>query len=144
MKKEETIEILETLLDSVRVRGFKKTISVLKNSKGSEIDLSDPYDKFVVDTILNKFNISYDALLFNKYLRGDNKYAIGFCVYYLYDRKTLGEIHKQIFKNRNKTLLSKYRQMIYDLNDAHKADHKYLEIKSDLDKKIEEYKNQNQ
>lgn len=144
MKKEETIEILEALLDSVKVRGFKKTMVALKNSKGSDIDLSAPYDKFVVDTIVSKFNISHDALLYNKYLRGDNKYAIGFCVYYLYDRKTLGEIHKQIFKNRNKTLLSKYRQMIYDLNDAHKTDHKYLEIKSDLDKKIQEFKNDNQ
>lgn len=141
MKKEETIEILETLLDSVKVRGFKKTINVLKNGKASEIDLSDAYDKFVLDLIVNTFNTTQDALLFNKYMRGDNKYAIGFCVYYLYDRKTLGEIHKKIFKNRNKTLLSKYRQMIYDLDESHTYDQKYIQIKNDLDKKVEEFKN---
>jgi hypothetical protein len=57
---------------------------------------------------------------------------------------TLGEVHKKVFKNKNKTLLSKYRQIIFDLNKAHKTDHKYIEIKSELDNKIENFKQNNQ
>lgn len=144
MSNEETIEILEELLNSVKARGFRKTLNVLKTEKQNTIHLNSPYEKFVVETIAETFNLTINSLLFSRYVRGENKYAIGFCVYYLYDSMTLGEIHKKVFKNKNKTLLSKYRQIIYDLNKAHKTDHKYIDIKEILDQKIENYKKNNQ
>jgi hypothetical protein len=144
MSNEETIEILEELLNSVKSRGFRKTLNVLKTEKQTSIHLTDPYQKFIVETVAETFQISTNSLLFSRYIRGENKYAIGFCVFYLYERMTLGEVHKKVFKNKNKTLLSKYRQIIFDLNKAHKTDHKYIEIKSELDNKIENFKQNNQ
>lgn len=144
MSNEETIEILEELLNSVKSRGFRKTLNVLKTEKQIEINLNNPNEKFIVEAVAEAFQISTNSLLFSRYIRGENKFAIGFCVYYLYDGMTLGEIHKKVFRNKNKTLLSKYRQIIYDLNKSHKADHKYLAIKEELDKKIENFKKNNQ
>ena len=68
------------------------------------------------------------------------KYAIGFSVYYLYQEKTLGYIGKNIFKDKNLTLLSRYRQMIFDLT---KKDLPYFDMKDKLDKKIENFKLKN-
>lgn len=144
MSQEETIQIIEELLNSVKTRGFKKTMNVLKTEKHTEVDGLDMFEVFVLDIVTQSFNISLDELLYSRYIRGENKYAIGFVVYYLYDKLTLGSIHKRIFGNKNKTLLSKYRQIIFDLKKSHKADIKYLTIKQDLDMKIENFKKNNQ
>lgn len=144
MSNEETIEILQELLNSVRARGFRKTLNVLKTEKKYSVEIEEPYEKFIIEIVAEIFKISTNSLLHSRYIRGEHKYAIGFCVYYLYDKMTLGEIHKRIFNNKNKTLLSKYRQIIYDLKNSHKADHKYLAIKLELDKKVENFKKDNQ
>lgn len=140
MNQEETVEILSELLSSIRIRGFRKTINILKTEHQTEILLTDPFDKFVIETICESFNVTEDDLMNSKYLRGDNKYAIGMCVHYMYEVKSLGDIHKKIFKNKNKTLLSKYRQIIIDLNPSHQEDKKILAIKIETDKKIENFK----
>jgi hypothetical protein len=144
MNHEETIDIIQELLKSIKIRGFKKTLNILKTSKQTEIELSDPFERFVIKTVAEAFSINEDDLLYSKYVRGDNKYAIGLCVYYLYLRKSLGEIHKRLFVNKNKTLLSKYRQIIIDLNSSHSEDQKILSIKIDLDAKIDNYLKDNQ
>ena len=48
---------------------------------------------------------------------------------------TLGEIHKNVFRNKTKTLLSKYRQMILDLDKSERVNKKYIDIKLQLDQK---------
>lgn len=140
MNQEETIEILNELLKSIKSRGFRKTINVLKTQNQKEVELTDPFDVFVIESVCSCFNITKDNLLYSKYLRGENKYAIGLCVYYIYENKSLGEIHKKIFVNKNKTLLSKYRQIIYDLNPNHIEDQKILAIKKDIDILIDKFK----
>lgn len=140
MGQEETIQILEELLTSVKIRGYKKTLNVLKTEKNKKIDSLDEFDNYVLKSVSDELNIPVEDLLFSRYTRGDNKYAIGFCVYYLNDRKPMGEIHKKIFINKNKSLLTRYRQIIYNLNKYHKADTKFIEIKNNLDKKIENFK----
>jgi hypothetical protein len=143
MSQEETIEIFQQMLNSIRVRGLKKTINLLKTEQQSNFEITDPYDKFVINTVCDYFNIEENDLLVSKYLRGDNKYAIGLCVHYLYEFKSLGDIRKKVFINKNKTLLSKYRQIILDLNPSHIEDKKILAIKIELDKKIENFKTVN-
>jgi hypothetical protein len=93
--------------------------------------------------IVKDFDITTDELLFGRYIRGEIKYAVGFAIYFLYENKTLGHIHKNIFKFKNKTLLSKYRQMIFDLNKSYKADEKFLSMKNVFETKIENYKKNN-
>lgn len=136
MKQQDNIEILEHLLVSVKNRGYKNTLKLLKENH-KETTINNEYDLFVLQTICEQFNITQDDLLYSRYVHGDRKYAIGFCVHYLYQKRTLGEIAKYIFKNKNKALLNRYRQMIIDLN---KKDLPYFEIKQDLDKKIENFK----
>lgn len=140
MSQDETIEIFQQLLNSIRVRGFKKTINLLRTEEQREIEVIDPYDNFVIKTICESFNVTEEDLFYSKYLRGDNKFAIGLCVHYLYEFKSLGDIHKKIFKTKNKTLLSKYRQMILELNPNHIEDKKILAIKEGIDKEIQNFK----
>jgi hypothetical protein len=139
MNNQDSVEIIEELLNSIKTLGYKKTLNVLRVEKKKEGEEIDEFDKFVLDTITNEFQITLEDLLYGRYIRGEIKYAIGFVVYYLYEKKTLGQIHKNIFKFKNKTLLSKYRQIILDLNKSHKADEKFITIKQKLDKKIQNF-----
>jgi hypothetical protein len=137
MSQEETIDILEQLLRSVKVRGLKKTLNIIKVDHDNSSLILDEKVNYILDCVSKAFSISQNEIFNSRYVRGDIKYAIGFSVYYLYQEKTLGEIAKTVFKNKNKTLLSKYRQMICDLNELHISDAKYLKIKKELDSLIE-------
>lgn len=139
MSQEDTIELLEELLTSVRQRGYKKTINLLKTNTGIESLVLDEYQQKVIGIIAEEFAITLEDIVSSRYMRGENKYAVGFCVHYLYSRYTLGEIQKNIFKNKTKTLLSKYRGMILELNKNEKVSEikRIIEIKEQLDKKIQ-------
>lgn len=140
MNQQNEIVLLEELMSLVKNKGYTKTINILKKNNSTVFELENDYDKFVVNLVSETFEIESHDLLQSRYSRGNMKYAIGFCVYYLYQNKTLGYIGKNIFKDKNLTLLSRYRQMIFDLN---KKDLPYYEIKEDLDKKIENFKLKN-
>jgi hypothetical protein len=141
MTQDDTIEILEVLLSSVKTRGYKKTLNILKTDTKSNYTFGD-YDNLVLLSVCEEFGVSVSDLMNNRYLRGDNKYAIGFCVHYLYSKYTLGEIHKNIFRNKTKTLLSKYRSMILSLKYNEKVSEiqKMIDIKNRLDSKIQTIK----
>lgn len=141
MTQDETIEVLDHLLKSIKVRGLKKTLSLIYVEGENSVGGYDNYTRFVLELVAEIFNIPMEEMMNSRYVRGDIKYAIGFCVYYLYQEKTLGEISKKVFINKNKTLLSKYRQMICDLNAAHVSDAKYVAIMKELDETIDYYKN---
>ena len=115
MNQQNEIILLEELISIVKNKGYTKTINILKKNNTSVFELDNPYDKFVVNLIADTFEINSNDLLQSRYSRGNMKYAIGFCVYYLYQEKTLGYIGKNIFKDKNLTLLSRYRQMIFEL-----------------------------
>ena len=115
MNQQNEIVLLEELLSLVKNKGYTKAINILKKNNTSIFNLDNEYDKFVVEMIAETFELSTTDLLQSRYSRGNMKYAIGFCVYYLYQNKTLGYIGKNIFKDKNLTLLSRYRQLIFDL-----------------------------
>ena len=48
MSQEETIEILEELLNSVKSRGYKKTLRVLKTENLKKANITTPFEQFVV------------------------------------------------------------------------------------------------
>lgn len=143
MSQEETTQILSELLKSIKTRGFRKTLNLLKTNRKVRPEITDKFDLFLIKSVASAFDISEDELLEGKYIRGENKYAIGMCVYFMYENKSLGEIHKRIFVNKNKTLLSKYRQLIFDLRTNSKEDKRFLEIRTELENKIENYKKDN-
>lgn len=140
MNQQNEIILLEELLSIVKNKGYTKTLNILKKNNSSIFEIENSYDKFVISLIADTFDMDSNELLQSRYSRGNMKYAIGFSVYYLYQEKTLGYIGKNIFKDKNLTLLSRYRQMIFDLT---KKDLPYFDMKDKLDKKIENFKLKN-
>ncbi len=140
MNQQNELILLEELLSIVKNKGYTKTMNILKKHNTSLYELDNPYDKFVIEQVGSAFQIDSNELLQSRYSRGNMKYAIGFSVYYLYQNRTLGYIGKNIFKDKNLTLLSRYRQMIFDLT---KKDLPYYDMKQDLDKIIENFKLKN-
>jgi len=140
MNQQNEIILLEELLSIVKNKGYTKTLNILKKNNSSIFEIENSYDKFVISLIADTFEMDSNDLLQSRYSRGNMKYAIGFSVYYLYQEKTLGYIGKNIFKDKNLTLLSRYRQMIFDLT---KKDLPYFDMKDKLDKKIENFKLKN-
>jgi hypothetical protein len=128
--------ILDAISKYIKRFGVKKTLKHLSLENKNEKPLFHGYVNDVLTNVCESFSINIEDLLNSKYVRGDQKYAIGFCVHYLYPEKSLTEICQVLFVNRNKTILSKYKNIIEHLNTKHKSDQKYLKIKETLDKKL--------
>jgi hypothetical protein len=142
MNEESNIEILQHLLDSVRVRGYEETNEMLKVDKPKEkLPHLNEYDKYVVAQVSKAFKLEPEDLFFGRYRRGAHKYALGLCVHLLYETRTLGEIQKKIFTTKNKSLLSKYRNDVLELNQ--KIYPQYHAKIQALIKKIKKYKTSN-
>ena len=137
MRQSENIDLLQKVLESVSRRGYKKTLDLLSFKVEDNVVLRKTKDKLIIAEVIKAFNISKDDLFLSRYERGELKYAIGFCVHYLYKYKTLGEIYKTIFKNKNKAQLSKYRQLIVELNPKIEQDKKYITLLETLNTIIE-------
>jgi hypothetical protein len=142
LNQEETIEIFSVLLQSLKNKGLKKTINILK---GESIPLNniefDSITKFIVDAVCFEFNIDFSEITNTKYSRGDNKYVIGFIVYYLCQQKSLRVIQQNVFINLTKALLSTYKQLIFDLDKDKLNNERYIAMKKILDNKINKIKN---
>jgi DNA topoisomerase VI subunit B len=118
----------------VNKHGIDRAIDVLSDDESKqELVFEDKYVNLVLNTISEKFSITMQDLIFKKHTRSDIKFAIGFSVFYLYTQMTLREINDLIFATKNKSLLSKYRLMIEQLNPRYKSDLPYLKIKIELD-----------
>jgi hypothetical protein len=105
MRQNENINLLQKVLESVSRRGYKKTLDLLSFKVEDNVVLRKTKDKLIIAEVIKAFNINKDDLFLSRYERGELKYAIGFCVHYLYKYKTLGEIYKTIFKNKNKATI---------------------------------------
>jgi hypothetical protein len=124
------LDILNSLSEYIKQNGVEATIAHLNTAPK---ELTDNYPKRVLHEVAYAFGMSTDTLLNAKYIRGDQKYAIGFCVHYLYPILSITEISKTIFNQRDKAVLSRYKSIIEKLNPKHKADKDYLKIKQELD-----------
>jgi hypothetical protein len=133
--EDQTLQLLDVLETHIKQNGIKKTISIL-SKKDSQNFFEDDYTNLVLKSICEEFSYNLDELIYSRYLRGDYKIAVGFCVYYLYQKISLGDISKHIFKNKHKTLLSRYKSLIENLNTKYKSDLPYIKIKDNLNKII--------
>jgi len=141
LNQEETIEILTVLLQSLKNKGLKKTINILKGESTQTNNLYfDAITKFIVNAVCLEFNIEFSEITNTKYSRGENKYIIGFIVYYLYQSKSLRIIQQNVFVNLSKALLSTYKQLIFDLDKDKISNQRYIVVKQILDKEINKIK----
>lgn len=132
---DQTLNLLTVLQSHVKQNGIKKTIDIL-SQKDVTYTYYDEFTATVLNTVCKEFSYNLDELLYSRYLRGDYKIAVGFCVYYLYDIMSLGDISNHVFKNKHKTLLSRYKALIDNLNPKFKSDLPYIKIKDNLNKII--------
>lgn len=124
------LELLNTLSEYIKENGVQAAIKQLNVAPK---ELTQNYPKRVLHEVAYAFGMNTDTLVNAKYIRGDQKFAIGFCVYYLYPTLSITEIANTIFTQRDKGVLSRYRCIIEKLNPKHKADKDYLKIKEQLD-----------
>lgn len=138
----DNIEVLiENLLESIRLRGFKKTNQILSVFGEDNILEKDDFVSFVVSNVCKLTNVEVSQLIHGKYNRGEHKFALGLCVYYLYDSYSLNEIQRRLFTTKSKNLLSRYKSIVYNLNSKYKADQNKLATKKQMDELIKSYKN---
>ncbi len=135
MNQEDTFELFTILLNSLKNRGLRKTINILNNYKIEKIELEEKTLK-IVDMVCIEFNTSFSEVYNSKYSRGENKYIVGFIVYYLYQTHTLREIQNSVFTSLSKGLLSAYKQLIFDLEKNKIDNSSYIKIKNKLDLKL--------
>lgn len=135
-----SLELFQTLVNTIKKNGIETTLKLLRNTS-NQVEIEDQNILEVVKLVCGEFSVDINELIYDKYVRGDNKYAIGFCLYYLYKDYSLGDLQKKgLFKYKDKSVLSRYRQLVENLDAKHKADISYLKIKDRLDKKIFELK----
>jgi hypothetical protein len=134
--EDQTLQLLNVLESHIKQNGIKRTIGIL-SKKDAQNFFEDDYTNLVLKSVCEEFSYNLDELMYSRYLRGDYKIAVGFCVYYLYENISLGDISNYIFKNKHKTLLSRYKALIDNLNPKYKSDLPYIKIKDSLSKKIQ-------
>lgn len=135
-----SLELFQAFMNTLKKKGSAETLKILETNS-REIEIEDEYIKSVIMIVCEEFSIDMEELIYDKYVRGENKYAIGFCLHYLYKDYSMGEIQKKhVFEYKDKSVLSRYRQLVESLNPKYKADLPYIKIKDRLDKKIKEIK----
>lgn len=136
MNLDNTLTALDTFVSYFKKNGYDKTMAALTIEDGKVTSFDNPKINLVLNSVSEAFGMEVDALLYSKYARGDNKFAVGFCVYYLYQNMTMREISDIVFISRHKTNLSKYKILVESLNPKYKSDIPYLKIKDKLDKTL--------
>ena len=133
-------ELFQSMLNAIKKNGVDGTLKLLKQNT-IDIEIDDKEIMAILQVVCDEFNISMEDLIYDRYVRGEQKYAVGFCLYYLYQDYSLGDLQKKgVFKHKDKSVLSRYRQLIEGLDPKHKADTPYLKIKDRLDTKINNIK----
>lgn len=133
-------ELFQSMLNAIKKNGVDGTLKLLKQNT-IDVEIDDKEIMAILQIVCDEFNISMEDLIYDRYVRGEQKYAVGFCLYYLYQDYSLGDLQKKgVFKHKDKSVLSRYRQLIEGLDPKHKADTPYLKIKDRLDTKINNIK----
>lgn len=140
MTTEEITTVLQVFSESIKFRGLSATIKLLSVpvSENSDINI-DKYEELIFSLVETHFGIKKENLLNSRYAHGDMKYAIGMCVYFISEKKHLGEIRRSIFKNKTKVLLGKYRSLITSLSVKSKVDKRIYEIRETIRTAIESF-----
>jgi hypothetical protein len=77
------LELFQTFINIFKKNGAEGTMKILNKGK-KDIEIEDSYVQSVLEVVASEFSMDLNDILYDKYVRGENKYAIGFCIYYLY------------------------------------------------------------
>lgn len=136
-----SFEVFQAFLNILKKNGSNGTLKILNEKYESDFGIKDEYILNVLTLVCNEMSMSLHDLLYEKHKKGDNKYAIGFCVYYLHQNYSYGELKKNgVFIHKDTSLLSKYKSIIDNLNRNYKSDKLYVELKDRLDIQIKTVK----
>lgn len=136
-----SFEVFQAFLNILKKNGSNGTLKILNEKYESDFGIKDEYILNVLTLVCNEMSMSLHDLLYEKHKKGDNKYAIGFCVYYLHQNYSYGELKKNgVFIHKDTSLLSKYKSIIDNLNRNYKSDKLYIELKDRLDIQIKTVK----
>jgi hypothetical protein len=136
-----SFEVFQAFLNILKKNGANETLKILNDKYDSDFGIKDSYILSVLNLVCDEMAISLHDLLYEKHKKGDNKYAIGFCVYYLHKNYSYGELKKSgVFIHKDTSLLSKYKSIIDNLNRNYKSDKEYIELKDKLDIQVKSIK----
>jgi hypothetical protein len=136
-----SFEVFQAFLNILKKNGSNGTLKILNEKYESDFGIKDEYILNVLTLVCNEMAMSLHDLLYEKHKKGDNKYAIGFCVHYLHKSYSYGELKKNgVFIHKDTSLLSKYKSIIDNLNRNYKSDKQYIELKDRLDIQIKNIK----
>ncbi|MFY8161491.1 MAG: hypothetical protein ACOVNU_09190 [Candidatus Kapaibacteriota bacterium] len=133
------VELFQTFVNVLKKYGVEGTLKIL--NKAENVRVEDNYVNTVLNIVADEFLIDLKDILYDKYKRGEQKYVVGFCIYYLYADYSMNDLKKLgVFKHKDFSVLSRYRQLIENLNPKLENDLMYIKIKNKLDIKIKEIK----
>jgi hypothetical protein len=136
-----SFEVFQAFLNILKKKGANETLKILNDKYDNDFGIKDTYILNVLNLVCCEMAINLYDLLYEKHKKGDNKYAIGFCVYYLHKIYSYGEMKKHgVFVHKDTSLLSKYKSVIDNLNRNYKSDKQYIELKDKLDIEINNIK----
>ena len=76
-------ELFQSMLNAIKKNGVDGTLKLLKQNT-IDIEIDDKEIMAILQVVCDEFNISMEDLIYDRYVRGEQKYAVGFCLYYLY------------------------------------------------------------
>jgi len=128
--------LLAEFIETVCLLGPQQTSELLKEKRTIH-SLQNDHVNFVISSVAESFEINVEELLSGTRRKNDRIIALGFCVYYLhsppfsYDMKDVRYLlHMQL------PSCYKYYNRIKTLDPGHRADERYVQIKSRLDEKL--------
>lgn len=132
-------ELLDELLKTIEVRGEKATVALLKNGRNNFWE--DGYIRFVFETVCDCMQLTGTELYDGTTADGDTiKYAKGFIVYYLREKKITWNDISICLKQKDQSWLFRLMKMIRELKTYLSSDAEWISIKNKLDQIIKKYK----
>lgn len=130
----QTEMLLTELHQTINVVGVPDTIKSLQVARTKTGSVSDKQMQHIIQTVCDKFNITFLDLL-NDYNSGwEKKYALGFiCYYAITSFGYKGKEMSNIFK-KTEGLVSKHMKRIKELRSNHKSDADMYKLKEHFDK----------
>lgn len=133
-KKDESVGLIEVLLESVKGIGVKGTIEALTQYQSDNVSLSDMNVDFTLKMISAHYKIPVPEIIDSKNKSVKRRTAIAFAVYYLYEVFDYGLTELRHVLGRHKSHLSRLNKMIK--NEFAKKNKELIHIKNKFDLEI--------
>lgn len=135
-QEEKTAMLITELHQTISVVGVERTIKTLQVARTKTASLNDEQMQKIIQTVCDKFNITFVDLLNNYNSGWEKKYAMGFICYYaitVFNYK--GREMSNIFK-KTEGLVSKHLKIIKQLRSNHKSEADMYKLKEYFDKNL--------